>query len=101
MIVYYFINGLFVTWMQTDCKLTAAVVATPVLLYNLTSFFGNIPWGLLADRIGRRGAMVIAAVITCIIAPTYLTANDLTWIITGFVIQGRSAGACLPSLRVI
>jgi SHS family lactate transporter-like MFS transporter len=97
MIVYYSIYGLFATWLQTDFKLAAAFVATPVLLSNLAGFFGNIPWGLLADRIGRRRAMMIAAAITCIIAPAYLTANDLTWIITGFVIQGAFGGS-LPAI---
>jgi SHS family lactate transporter-like MFS transporter len=96
-IVYYSIYGLFAAWLQTDFKLAAAVIATPVLLSNLASFFGNIQWGMVADRIGRRGAMVIAAVIACIIAPAYLTANDLTWIMTGFIIQG-AFGRCLPAL---
>jgi MFS transporter, SHS family, lactate transporter len=97
MIVYYSIYGLFATWLQTDFKLAAAVVATPILLSNLASFFGNMPWGLLADRIGRRGAMVIAAATTCIIAPAYLTASDLTWIMVGFVIQGAIGGS-LPAI---
>ena len=95
MIVYYSVYAVFATWLQTDFKLAAAVIATPVLLSNLASFFGNIHWGLLADRIGRRGAMVIAAVIACIIAPAYLTANDLTSIMAGFVIQGAFGGSLL------
>jgi MFS family permease len=39
--------------------------------------------------------MVIAAVIACIIAPAYLTANDLTSIMAGFVIQGAFGGSLL------
>jgi MFS transporter, SHS family, lactate transporter len=97
MIVYYSIYGLFATWLQTDFKLAATAVAMPILLSNLASFFGNMPWGFLADRIGRRGAMIIAAVITCIIAPTYLTASDLTWITLGFIVQG-AVGGSLPAI---
>jgi MFS transporter, SHS family, lactate transporter len=97
MIVYYSIYGLFATWLQTDFKLAATAVAMPILLSNLASFFGNLPWGFLADRIGRRGAMIIAAMITCIIAPAYLTASDLTWIMLGFIIQG-AVGGSLPAI---
>jgi SHS family lactate transporter-like MFS transporter len=97
MIVYYSIYGLFATWLQTDFKLAAAVVATPILLSNLATFFFQGLWGWLADGIGRRSAMIIAAAITCIVAPAYLMTNDLTLILAGFVIQGAVGGA-LPAV---
>jgi SHS family lactate transporter-like MFS transporter len=92
MVVYYSIYGLFATWLQTDLKLAAAVVATPILLSNLASFAGAF-WGWVADCIGRRRSLMIPATIACIVAPAYLLTNDVKWIIAGFVIQGFFGGA--------
>jgi len=88
MIVYYSVYGLFATWLQTDLKLGGAAVATPILLANLTNFFGFGFLGGIADRIGRRPALLIIAVTSCIVAPMYLLTDNLSWIIVGFVVQG-------------
>jgi MFS transporter, SHS family, lactate transporter len=97
LVVYYSIYGLFATWLQRDFKLTAAVVATPILFSNLALFAGAGVWGWIADWIGRRWSMIILAVIACIVAPAYLLTNDLTWIVIGFVVQGFFGGA-IPGL---
>jgi MFS transporter, SHS family, lactate transporter len=97
LVVYYSIYGLFATWLQRDFKLTAAVVATPILFSNLALFAGAGVWGWIADWIGRRWSMIILAVIACIVAPAYLLTNDLTWIVIGFVVQGFFGGA-IPAL---
>ena len=55
--VYYSVFGLFAAWLQTDFKLSAAAIATPILLANLAGFASCWFWGGLADWIGRRGAM--------------------------------------------
>jgi SHS family lactate transporter-like MFS transporter len=88
MVVYYSINGLFATWMQSEFQLPAAFVATPILLANLATFVAAGFWGRAADSIGRRWSMIIPAAIGCIVAPAYLLTNDLNWIIIGFVIEG-------------
>jgi MFS transporter, SHS family, lactate transporter len=92
LVVYYSIYGLFATWLQTEFKLAPALVATPVLLSNLAVFVGGLLWGGLADRIGRRWSMIVPAIIACLVAPAYLLTKDLTWIVTGFVIQGVFGG---------
>ncbi len=96
-VVYYSVFGLFAAWLQTDFKLAAAAVATPILLANLAAFVFGWFWGWLADWIGRRGSNIIQATIGCIVAPAYLLTNDLNWIIVGFVIQGPFGGG-LPVL---
>jgi MFS transporter, SHS family, lactate transporter len=96
-IVYYSVYGLFATWLQTDLKVAAAVVATPILLSNLATFFACWVWGTTADRIGRRGTLIIQALTGCIIAPMYLLTTDLSWIVLGFVIQGFFGGS-VPAL---
>jgi SHS family lactate transporter-like MFS transporter len=97
MVVYYSVNGLFATWLQTDKKLAATVITVPIVLSNLAVLVGEAFWGRLADGIGRRGAIIIQAAIACIVAPVYLLTDDLTWIITGFVVQG-AFGTSLPGL---
>jgi SHS family lactate transporter-like MFS transporter len=98
-VVYYSVYGLFATWLQTDFKLAAGVVATPILLSNLA---GILPyWGWVADRYGRRWSIIIQAMIACLVAPAYLLTNDLTWIIVGFVIQGGFFGGTLPTLAAV
>ena len=49
LIVYYSVYGLLATWLQTDFKLSASAVATPVLLSNLAAFGSCWVWGGLAD----------------------------------------------------
>jgi len=96
-VVYYSINGLFATWLQTDLKLAASFVTVPILLSNLAFLLGGVLWGRIADGIGRRHAIMIQAAIACIVAPVYLLADDLTWIVVGFSIQGLfgAAMSCL------
>jgi MFS transporter, SHS family, lactate transporter len=92
-VVYYSIYALFATWLQTEFKLAPALVATPVLLSNLATIVGVLFWGGAADRIGRRWSMIIPAIIACIVSPAYLLTKDVSWIVTGFVIQGVFGGA--------
>jgi SHS family lactate transporter-like MFS transporter len=96
LIVYYSVYGLFATWLQSDLKLDAAAVATPIMLSNLVGL-ACVSFGWIADQIGRRRAIIIQAMIGCIVAPAYLLTTDITWIVVGFVIQGIFSGA-LPCL---
>ena len=101
MVVYYSTFGLFAVWLQKEFQLAAVVVATPILLANLATVVAAGFWGQIADNIGRRGTLVILAMIACIVAPAYLLTGDLNWIMAGFIIQGCFGGAlgCLnPTL---
>ena len=91
--VYYSVYALFASWLQTEFRIPAAVVATPVLLANLIGFGSCWIWGGLADRIGRRGACTIVTTIGCVVAPGYLLTRDITWIVGGFIVQGFFAGS--------
>jgi MFS transporter, SHS family, lactate transporter len=81
---------------QSDLKLDATAVATPILLSNLVGL-ASIFFGWAADQIGRRRAIIIQATIGCVVAPIYLLRSDITWIFLGFIIQGVFSGA-LPVL---
>jgi SHS family lactate transporter-like MFS transporter len=97
LVVYNSVYGLFATWLQTEFKVSAAAVATPVLLSNLAGFALCWLWGSLADWIGRRWSNILQASIACLLAYLYLLSVDLTWILTGFVLQGFFAST-LPGI---
>ena len=96
-VVYYAVNGLFATWLQQELHAAVAVIATAVLLSNLGAVGAGAFWGWAADRIGRRGTILLQATLTYAVAPAYLLTTDLNWIVVGFVLQG-SCGSSLSGL---
>ena len=71
-VTYYSINALFATHLQNDLELSTALIATPLILANLFVFLASSSWGVVSDRIGRRWAMIIPAIVSLLIAPVYL-----------------------------
>ncbi|HJU32331.1 MAG TPA: MFS transporter [Hyphomicrobiaceae bacterium] len=92
-LVYYSMIAMFASWLQKDLKLSPGDVALPNILHNAVVFFAMGFWGFVGDKIGRRLAIIIPAIIGCFIAPLYLHTTDLTWITIGFALQGAFAGA--------
>jgi MFS transporter, SHS family, lactate transporter len=92
-VVYYSTLGLFATHLQKDLHLSPAVLVVPTLISNLVSLFGMGFWGWTADRLGRRWAMIIPALIAIPVAPVYLFTRDPLWMMMGFVLQGAFGGA--------
>jgi SHS family lactate transporter-like MFS transporter len=91
--VYYSIFGLFATYLTKDLHLGASAVGWPLAFSNGMTFIFSFVWGTLADRLGRRWAMIIPAIIGLFIAPIYLMTVDYTTIVIAFSIQGAFAGA--------
>jgi SHS family lactate transporter-like MFS transporter len=91
--VYYSIFGLFATYLTRELHLAAAQVGWPLAFSNGMTFLFSFLWGTLADKIGRRWAMIIPAVIGAAVAPFYLLTTDYTTIAVAFSIQGAFAGA--------
>lgn len=92
-IVYYSVYGMFATHLQKDLQFTPALVATPIALANLMAFFASGFWGWVADRHGRRWAMIIPAAIGILITPFYLFTKDYSVITLAFIVQGAFLGA--------
>ena len=92
-LVYYSMIAMFASWLQKDLKLSPGDVALPNILHNAVVFFAMGFWGFIGDRIGRRLAIIIPAILGCLIAPLYLNTTDLFWITLGFTLQGAFAGA--------
>lgn len=61
--VYSFI-GLFTTFLREDRHLSLQLASLILSLFGVGQIIGGVPMGYLADRVGRRPYMVIAAVIT-------------------------------------
>ncbi len=87
-IVGYSIGGLFPTYLQRDLHLTPGHVALPVLLQSLMFFLSGSLWGWFADRVGRRWAIMIPAILTIPVAPLYLLTTNYTMIVIFFTLQG-------------
>ena len=87
-VVYYATFGMFATHLQQDMHFSPALVALPVALSNITGFAASGLWGVVADRIGRRWAMITPAVIGLFIVPFYLLTSDYTLTVIAFTIQG-------------
>jgi SHS family lactate transporter-like MFS transporter len=91
-ITYYSINALFATHLQKDLGLSPALVATPIALGNVVVFVASGSWGWVADRIGRRWAMIIPALLAIPVAPLYLLTHNVLLIAIGFMLQGACGG---------
>jgi MFS transporter, SHS family, lactate transporter len=87
-VVGYSIAGLFPTYLQRDLHLTPGHVALPVLLQSLMFFVSGSLWGWFADRVGRRWAIMLPAILTIPVAPLYLLTTDYTMIVIFFALQG-------------
>ncbi|HYZ21037.1 MAG TPA: MFS transporter [Rhodopila sp.] len=92
-ITYYSTFGLFATWLTKDLHMSAAAVGWPLVLTNIATFVSAFAWGALADRIGRRWAMILPAAIGLFISPIYLMSSNYTLIAVGFALQGAFAGS--------
>ncbi|MGE0224120.1 MAG: MFS transporter [Acetobacteraceae bacterium] len=91
--VYYSIWALFSTYLQKELHWTPLMVATPLFWANIVVFAGSGIWGIVADRLGRRPAIIIPAVLAIFITPMYLWTHDPLLIIVGFIVQGVFGGS--------
>jgi SHS family lactate transporter-like MFS transporter len=90
-VIYYANYALFATHLQLDLKLSPALVALPIALANTAFFLSSLFWGWLAERIGRRWAIIIPAALGVPTAFLYLLTDDYTLIVIGFALQGMFA----------
>jgi MFS transporter, SHS family, lactate transporter len=97
-VVYYSIYALFATHLQKDLNMSTAAVGQLLLYSNIIGFLAMAFWGYVAERLGRRWAMIIPAALAVPIAPMYLMTDSWTWIATGFLLQGACGGALYSQL---
>ena len=87
-VTYYSINVLFATHLQVDLKLSPGAIGEVGVAANLVAFLASSGWGWVADKLGRRWAMIMPALIAIPLAPLYLLSTNFTLIWWGFVLQG-------------
>lgn len=89
-VTYYSVTVLFATHLQVDLKLSPGAIGEVGVAANLVTFLSSLAWGWVADRYGRRVAMIIPAMIAIPLAPMYLLSSNFTLIWWGFVLQGAA-----------
>jgi SHS family lactate transporter-like MFS transporter len=90
-VIYYANYALFATHLQLDLHLSPALVALPIAVANTLFFLSSIFWGWVGERLGRRSAIVIPAVLGVPTAFLYLMTQDYTLVVIGFGLQGMFA----------
>jgi MFS transporter, SHS family, lactate transporter len=91
--VYYSIWALFSAYLQKELNWTPGMVATPLFWANIVVFAGSALWGGVADKWGRRPAIIVPCIIAIFITPLYLWTTDPLWIVFGFILQGVFGGS--------
>jgi SHS family lactate transporter-like MFS transporter len=91
-VVGYSISGMFPTYLQRDLHLSPGFVALPVLLQSLVFFLSSALWGFVADRVGRRWAILLPALLTLPVTPLYLLTGNYPMIVVFFTLQGAFGG---------
>ena len=97
-VVGYSVGGLFPTYLQKDLHLSPGLVALPVMLQSIVFFLSGSFYGWMADRIGRRWAIIIPALLTIPIAPLYLLNRDYAMIVVFFTLMGAFGGGGMHTL---
>ena len=91
-VVGYSIGGMFPSYLQKDLGLSAGYVALPNFLQSLVFFLSSALWGFMAERVGRRWAILVPALLTIPVAPLYLMTDNYAMIVVFFALQGAFGG---------
>jgi SHS family lactate transporter-like MFS transporter len=87
-ITFYSINSLFAAHLQADLKMSPAAIATPIAIANLLAFIASSLCGWFSERIGRRWAMILPALLAIPLAPIYLFTGNFWIMAVAFALQG-------------
>jgi SHS family lactate transporter-like MFS transporter len=80
--------------LQVQQKFPPPVVSTIAIIYNLGAIFGGLFFGAYSERIGRRRAIVIAALLALPVIPLWAFSNNVVLLTIGaFLIQFFVHGA--------
>jgi SHS family lactate transporter-like MFS transporter len=78
-------------WYATFLRETDRPTLPYVVLFNVGGISGNFAWGLWSEsRLGRRGAVTVAALIAAGVVPLYLFASDSRVLGLGALLIGMS-----------
>src|SRR5581483_10276119 len=87
-------QDLYPTFLQKQHGLEHRTVGTIAVIYNVGAILGGILFGSLSERIGRKRAIVLAALLALPIAPFWASAAaPVSLAITAFLMQVAVQGA--------
>jgi len=87
-------QDIYPTFLQVQQKYPPPVVSAIAIIYNLGAIIGGLFFGTWSERIGRRRAIVIAALLALPIIPLWAFSNNVVLLTIGaFLIQFFVQGA--------
>jgi SHS family lactate transporter-like MFS transporter len=86
-------QDLYPTFLEKGRGLEPRTVATIAIIYNIGALIGGLTVGWLSDHLGRRRAMICAALAGVVIVPLWVYPQSLVWLTAGaflmqFMVQG-------------
>jgi SHS family lactate transporter-like MFS transporter len=87
-------QDLYPTFLKVQHGFSTATVSTIAVVYNIGAILGGLTFGLLSERIGRRRAIVIAALLALPIIPLWAFSETPVMLAVGaFLMQVAVQGA--------
>ena len=87
-------QDLYPTFLQVQRHMSPHEVGIIAVIYNIGAILGGLFFGALSERIGRRRAIVIAALIALPVIPLWAYAPNAVWLAVGaFLMQVAVQGA--------
>ncbi len=87
-------QDIYPTFLQVQQKFSAQTVSAIAIVYNIGAILGGIVFGTFSERIGRRRAIVISALLTLPVIPLWAFSNSVVMLSIGaFLIQFFVQGA--------
>lgn len=87
-------QDLYPTFLQVQHHLTPQVVGAIAVIYNVGAILGGIVFGALSEQIGRKRAIVIAALLALPVIPLWAYGTTPLWLAVGaFLMQVAVQGA--------
>jgi MFS transporter, SHS family, lactate transporter len=87
-------QDIYPTFLEVQQKYPPAIVSTIAVIYNLGAILGGLTFGAFSEHIGRRRAMVTAALLTLPVVPLWAFSNNVVLLSLGaFLIQFFVQGA--------
>lgn len=86
-------QDLYPTFLQRDHGLTPSNVGLVVVISNIGALFGGICWGAASERLGRKGAIIGAALLALPMVPLWAWSHSVVALAAGgflmqFMVQG-------------
>jgi SHS family lactate transporter-like MFS transporter len=87
-------QDIYPTFLQVQQKYSAQTVSAIAIVYSIGAILGGLVFGTFSERIGRRRAIVIAALLTLPVIPLWAFSNSVVMLSIGaFLIQFFVQGA--------